>query len=112
DAAAQVEAAKKALAEAEAALAAEQASPEALEGAASPPEATPSPEALEGAAPPVLVEPPLLVEPVETSSAPLTSGEVDAIRAGYAFDAPALEMGALVNGGALPDVPVRIPIAM
>jgi hypothetical protein len=90
DAAAQVEAAKKALAEAEAALAAERAAAEA----------------------PVLVEPPALVEPVETSSAPLTSGEVDAIRAGYAFDAPALEMGALVNGEALPDVPVRIPIAM
>ncbi|MDZ4044448.1 MAG: helicase HerA-like domain-containing protein, partial [Rhodoglobus sp.] len=101
DAAAQVEAAKKALAEAEAALAAERAA-----AAAKPPEVTPSPEALEGAAPPVLVE------PVEISSAPLTPAEVDVIRAGYIFDAPALEMGALVNGEALPDVPVRIPIAM
>ncbi|WP_199176618.1 helicase HerA-like domain-containing protein, partial [Subtercola sp. Z020] len=43
---------------------------------------------------------------------PLTPAAVDAIRAGYAFDGPALEMGALVNGHALPDVPVRIPLAM
>ncbi|THG33516.1 helicase HerA-like domain-containing protein [Naasia lichenicola] len=43
---------------------------------------------------------------------PLTAERVEAIRAGYAFDGPALEMGALVNGDALPDVPVRIPIAM
>jgi DNA helicase HerA-like ATPase len=46
------------------------------------------------------------------STGPLSRTEVDAIRTGYAFDAPALEMGALVNGDALPDVPVRIPIAM
>ena len=43
---------------------------------------------------------------------PLTGDQVDAIRAGYAFDAPALELGALVNGDARPDVPVRIPLAM
>jgi DNA helicase HerA-like ATPase len=43
---------------------------------------------------------------------PLSDAEVAQIRAGYAFDAPALEMGALVNGTALPDVPVRIPLAM
>lgn len=46
------------------------------------------------------------------AAAPLDSAAVDAVRAGYAFDAPALELGALVNGDALPDVPVRIPIAM
>lgn len=34
------------------------------------------------------------------------------VRAGYAFDAPALEMGVLVNAEALPDVPVRIPLSM
>jgi len=78
DAAAQVEAARKALAEAEAALAAEQAQP--------------------------------VVEPVETG--PLTPAQVATIKAGYTFDAPALEMGALVNGEPLADVPVRIPIAM
>jgi DNA helicase HerA-like ATPase len=43
---------------------------------------------------------------------PLTDAQVDAVRTGYAFAAPALEMGALVNGAALPDVPVRIPLTM
>ncbi|MCD2442901.1 DUF853 domain-containing protein [Agromyces sp. SYSU K20354] len=47
-----------------------------------------------------------------TSGGPLDAEHVDAIRAGYAFEGPALEMGALVNGEAMPDVPVRIPIAM
>lgn len=46
------------------------------------------------------------------TAAPLSPDDVERIRAGYAFDAPALEMGALVNGDALPDVPVRIPLAM
>jgi DNA helicase HerA-like ATPase len=88
DAAAQVEAAKKALAEAEAALAAAQAA----EAAAAPPE----PNAGE----------------TSTSSTPLTADQVATIRAGYEFDGPALNMGALVNGDAKPDVQVRIPIAM
>ncbi len=88
DAAAQVEAAKKALAEAEAALA------EATESAESPPES--------------------LAQQVATTSTagPLTAEQVAVIKAGYTFDGPALEMGALVNGDALADVPVRIPIAM
>lgn len=43
---------------------------------------------------------------------PLDATQVAAIRAGYSFGAPALEMGALVNGEALPDVPIRIPLAM
>jgi DNA helicase HerA-like ATPase len=43
---------------------------------------------------------------------PLSPDQIATIRAGYGFDAPALEMGALVNGAALPDVPIRIPIAM
>ncbi|MGO4692583.1 helicase HerA-like domain-containing protein [Glaciibacter sp. 2TAF33] len=46
------------------------------------------------------------------SAAPLDDAHVATIRAGYAFDAPALEIGALVNGSPLPDVPVRIPLAM
>lgn len=83
DAAAQVEAAKKALADAEAALAAEQNS--------AAPAATPT---------------------RTTTPGPLDSARVDAIRSGYAFDAEALEMGALVNGDPLADVPIRIPIAM
>jgi DNA helicase HerA-like ATPase len=90
DAAAQVEAAKKALAEAEAAL-------KAAEAAAA---ATPVPE-------PVVEAP-----ATSPSDGPLSPEQVDTIRAGYTFDAPALEMGALVNGEPLPDVPVRIPIAM
>ena len=43
---------------------------------------------------------------------PLGHDDVERIRAGYAFDGPALEMGALVNGEALPGVQVRIPLAM
>ena len=81
DAAAAVEAAKKALAEAEAALAAEKT------------------EKTEKA------------ESVETSG-PLDAAGIERIRAGYAFDGAVLEMGALVNGSALPDVQVRIPVAM
>ncbi|MCU1529734.1 MAG: ATPase [Frondihabitans sp.] len=43
---------------------------------------------------------------------PLGPDNVATIRAGYAFDGPAIEMGALVNGDALADVPIRIPLAM
>ena len=96
DAAAQVEAAKKALAEAEAALAAAKAA-----------EAASVAEVLEAPA----------ADKVSTSSTTETTGPLDAdqiatIKAGYTFDGPALEMGALVNGDALADVPIRIPIAM
>ena len=43
---------------------------------------------------------------------PLDEAAVEAVRAGYDFDGPALEIGALVNGEAVPGVPVRIPLAM
>lgn len=46
------------------------------------------------------------------ASEPLSATDVERIRAGYAFDAPALEMGALVDGTPRPDVPVRIPLSM
>ena len=46
------------------------------------------------------------------TTGPLAAADVDRIRAGYAFEGAALEMGALVNGEAMPDVPVRIPLAM
>jgi len=46
------------------------------------------------------------------ASGPLDAAQVAAIRDGYAFDGAALEMGALVNGEPLADVPVRIPLAM
>ena len=54
---------------------------------------------------------PAAAAPAPTTG-PLEPDQVDAIRSGYAFEGAALEMGALVNGDALPDVPVRIPIAM
>jgi len=103
DAAAQVEAAKKALAEAQAALAAaESASSEAAAAAVA------AAETLEA-------EPaaPRAVKPQSNSDeGPLSEAEVSAIRDGYAFEGEVLEMGALVNGDALVDVPVRIPVAM
>ena len=46
------------------------------------------------------------------AAAPLTRDQVDAVRDGYAFDVPVLELGALVNGEVRADVPVRIPLAM
>ena len=58
--------------------------------------------------PPVAVE----TQPASVPTGPLTDAEVGIVRTGYAFDGPALEMGALVNGDAMPDVPVRIPLAM
>ena len=62
---------------------------------------------------------PVDVEPTAQSSSvppaapkPLTDEQVGTIRAGYAIDGAALELGALVNGEAMPDVPVRIPVGM
>ena len=81
DAAAAVEAAKKALADAEAALAAERAAPVSTGSSSGGP-------------------------------GPLDAAAIEAIRAGYAFEGDVLEMGALVNGDALPEVQVRIPVAM
>jgi DNA helicase HerA-like ATPase len=49
---------------------------------------------------------------VRTVAGPLDEAAVEAVRAGYDFDGPALEIGALVNGEAVPGVPVRIPLAM
>lgn len=50
--------------------------------------------------------------PAAAPSGPLDADQVAAIRDGYAFEGAALEMGALVNGDPMPDVPVRIPLAM
>ncbi|TXN32468.1 helicase HerA-like domain-containing protein [Lacisediminihabitans profunda] len=103
DAAAQVEAAKRALQEAEAALAAEEAAQQAAaeqaaqqaaaEAAASRPTPSPTPQAT-------------------ATRGPLSDAGVETIRAGYAFTGEVLEIGALVNGDALPGVQVRIPVAM
>jgi hypothetical protein len=55
-------------------------------------------------------------QPVSTAATtgkpPLNADAVVTIEAGYRFDAPALEMGALVNGEPLPDAQIRIPLAM
>ncbi|NUU04923.1 helicase HerA-like domain-containing protein [Leifsonia sp. C5G2] len=51
-------------------------------------------------------------DPADPAPGPLDVTAVDAVRAGYAFDGAVLELGALVNGDARPDVPVRLPIAM
>jgi DNA helicase HerA-like ATPase len=91
-----VAAAKKALDEAEAALAA--ATKAATEAAKAEAAAT-KPAAEKPAA-------------ATTGDAPLDDERVASIRAGYAMEGAVLEMGALVNGEAMPDVPVRIPIAM
>jgi DNA helicase HerA-like ATPase len=96
-----VAAAKKALEDAQAALAAAEAQAAAVTPPA-PTVAAPEPTAAAPAPSSASVPPP----------GPLNADQVDAIRAGYSFDAPALEMGALVNGVAMPDVPIRIPIAM
>ena len=95
-----VAAAKKALEDAQVALAAAEA--QAAVGAA------PAPAGAAAAAPAA----PATASTSVPRPGPLNADQVDAIRAGYAFDAPALEMGALVNGVAMPDVPIRIPIAM
>ncbi|MGV8858872.1 helicase HerA-like domain-containing protein [Rhodoglobus sp.] len=129
DAAAQVEAAKKALAEAQAALAAAEAASaetkaaqaeaalaEAAQSTTAAPEpaAQSTPAAPEAAAPEPAAPEPAVSKSVSSNSTsgPLSADEVSAIRDGYAFEGEVLEMGALVNGDALSDVPVRIPIAM
>ena len=55
---------------------------------------------------------PVATVPTSAPTGPLADGDVARIRDGYTFDGAALEMGALVNGEAMADVPVRIPIAM
>ena len=96
-----VEAARKALEEAQAALA-------AAEEAARTASAAEPPEAAEAAAEPAASAP---TTAPDAPAGPLTAEQVEAIRAGYAFAEPALELGALVNGEARAEVPVRIPIS-
>ncbi|UQN15830.1 helicase HerA-like domain-containing protein [Gulosibacter sp. ACHW.36C] len=100
-----VAAAREALEKAQAELAAaeaeaQQAADPAVEGQAS--ETTPEPA----------LEAPAADAKAESPSGPLTDADVEAIRSGYSFDAPALELGALVNGEVDAGVPVRIPLAM
>ena len=94
-----VAAAQKALADAQAALAAALAQADRA-------------AAVVAAPPTAAVLAPVPPAAANADSGPLSADQIATIRAGYSFDAPALEMGALVNGSAMPDVPIRIPIAM
>ena len=97
DAAAQVEAARKALEDAQAALAKAQAKAQEAEVAAAAPKT--DSYSVEAAA-------------TGSGTGPLDAASVNTIKAGYSVEGHAIEVGALVNGEALPDVAVRIPIAM
>lgn len=106
------------LARARAALAAAEAETEATTTDAAPdpqavePEVTvedPSPTVEDPA--PSVADPPL-ASPETTADQPLGDDAVAAIAAGYGFTGAALELGALVNGEARPDVQIRIPLAM
>ncbi|WPX12938.1 DUF853 family protein [Cryobacterium sp. 10S3] len=101
-----VAAARQAQADAEAALARVQAA--AVQEQADAATAT----AQTGSGPAASVPAPAAPATSAAHATPLTAAQVDVIRAGYAFSGPALEMGALVNGDALADVPIRIPLAM
>ena len=54
------------------------------------------------------------VEPEPAAEKPVAkaSGIVDLVKAGYAFEGPALVIGALVDGDAVPEAQVRIPLGM
>jgi DNA helicase HerA-like ATPase len=126
EAAAAVAAAEKAKQDAEAALArAEQLAAEADVADAEQSEAAASEaerlaaeaDVADAAADAGLTEPePVAGTPIQglptPPGGPLDVVAVDVVRAGYGFDGPALELGALVNGEARVDVPVRIPLAM
>ncbi|OII39796.1 ATPase [Curtobacterium sp. MMLR14_010] len=76
------------------------------------PDATPAtdvPPAPEGTTPGPTATSPTATEP---PVGPLGADAVAAVRAGYTVTGTALELGALVNGDALPDVQVRIPLGM
>ncbi|SDH77108.1 helicase HerA-like domain-containing protein [Agrococcus jejuensis] len=131
----ELEAARAAVEEARRAQAAAEERLRAMEAASAPAPDEGAPvgsETTEGTASPVgnaeapateAPNPAAPVDPVEESSTapadrpaaptgPLGQAAVDAIRAGYAFEGAALELGALVNGDADPSTPIRIPLGM
>lgn len=77
--------------------------------AAAAPAPAPAPAAAPAPAPTAAAAPTAAPAP---SAGPLDAAEVEAVRAGYAFEGPALELGALLNGDPQPQVPIRIPLAM
>jgi len=109
-----VAAAQKAQAEAEAAMAkAQQLAAEAAAAAEAQRVAAEQAQASAAAVPEAAAGVPAAPAPTPPAPAgPLGDADVETIRAGYAFAGAALEMGALVNGDARADVPVRIPLAM
>ncbi len=110
--------ARAALAAAEAAAAtARHAAPSRAEAAGE--DDTPSVPASPASTDAVEPVPPASPEVVVTSEAgstapsgPLDADQVAAVVAGYTFDAATLDLGALVNGAAVPDAQIRIPLAM
>lgn len=106
--------AQEAIRKAEEAAALAKAAAEAATAPVGVEERSAEPDASRDPAPPRsgLETPPSAAPPPAQPAGPLAADEVDAIRTGYAFEGAALEMGALVNGEAMPDVPVRIPLAM
>ncbi|RPE80541.1 hypothetical protein EDF28_2725 [Curtobacterium sp. PhB137] len=77
--------------------------------AAVPDDATAAPDA---AVPAPADAPAAGTAPPGSGAAPLGPDAVAAIRTGYTVEGQALELGALVNGEAQPDVQVRIPLGM
>jgi DNA helicase HerA-like ATPase len=66
-----------------------------------------------GAAEPAAAEHAAPAAPAPPSpSGPLTDEQVAAVVAGYTFDSETLDLGALVNGDAVPGAQVRIPLGM
>ena len=106
--------AEEAAALARAALEAQQAAVATADAASAPVAPAPEPGQEPGPAPAAAASAgqPSAAASAPAPDAPLDAEHVEKVRAGYAFDGPALEMGALVNGEAMPDVPVRIPLAM
>ncbi len=110
---AEAEAADAALkaAQARAALAAAEATAAAAAAAA-------STAAAHAAAAPVAPAPAVAVATSDAATAapvtsgPLTAAQVEAVVAGYTFEAAALELGALVNTESVPAAQIRIPLAM
>ncbi|MFG6504624.1 helicase HerA-like domain-containing protein [Microbacterium sp. P05] len=96
------------LARAEAARAAGGAPPAGVPAEAAPAPASAGP--LDAPAAPAGV--PAEAAPAPPSAGPLDSERVAAIAAGYSFDGPVLELGALVNGEAVAAAQIRIPLAM
>ena len=101
-------AAEVAKAEAEAAI--KRAEELAAAAMAAKTEAEKPPVVEESVAPAEPAAEPVAEAPAKTS--PKDSEIAEIIKAGYAFDGLALDIGALVDGEAVPDAQVRIPIAM